>query len=239
MGALIVSDYDGTLKNDKSGENMIINTEALNMLLKDKNYFMISTGRLYKSIKIEIQQFNIPFNYISCANGNILFDDTFKVIFKTKVSSKIMNELRPFYKQILEIESFDEYGLSTTNNPTEYLIHLVEEQKVRRQIVEMLLSSPNFDYCTDGQNKYDIHIFKLSNKIKTIEIVRKNLNISNKDIYTIGDGSNDINMLKKYNGYIIGMDLRDNHELDCIPKFTSFSSCTKEIHKTLRRKNKK
>lgn len=36
------------------------------------------------------------------------------------------------------------------------------------------------------------------------EIVRDKLNLSQSEIYTIGDGTNDKDMIKKYNGLIIG-----------------------------------
>ena len=36
----------------------------------------------------------------------------------------------------------------------------------------------------------------LSNKIKTIEIVKNELNLSDEEIYTIGDGPNDLDMIK-------------------------------------------
>lgn len=164
--------------------------------LTDDVNIMVSTGRLYKSIRLETDIFKIPFNYMSCANGNILFDENFQIIFKTNISSKIINDLQPYYSQILGIEPLDEYGIITPNNPTEYLIHLVEEQKVRKQIVKLLLSAPDVDYCTDGSDRYAIHIFTLSNKTKTIEIVRDKLNLSQSEIYTIGNGTNDKDMIK-------------------------------------------
>lgn len=235
MSALIVSDYDGTLKKDDSIENIKKNTDMLKFFLNDETKIMISTGRLYKSIREEIDKFDVPFNYMSCANGNILFDGNFKIIFKTNIDSKIINDLKPFYDQILGIDPLDEYGILTSNNPTEYLIHLVEEQKVRRQVVNMLLSSPNVDYCTEGNNKYAIHIFKLSNKIKTIEIVKNRLNLSDEEIYTIGDGPNDLDMIKRYNGFIVGSCFDDNKDLDYLPKFETFYSCAECLQHTLKR----
>lgn len=235
MSALIVSDYDGTLKKDDSIKNMKKNTDMLKSFFNDEIKIMISTGRLYKSIREEIDKFDVPFNYMSCANGNILFDENFKIIFKTNIDSKIISDLKPFYDQILGIDPLDEYGILTSNNPTEYLIHLVEEQKVRRQVVNMLLSSSNVDYCTEGNNKYAIHIFKLSNKIKTIEIVKNRLNLLDEEIYAIGDGPNDLDMIKRYNGFIVGSCFDDNKDLDYLPKFETFYSCMKCLQHTLKR----
>ena len=238
MSALIVSDYDGTLKKDENVEELKKNLKILKSFLDDNINIMVSTGRLYKSIRLEADKFEIPFNYMSCANGNILFDENFQIIFKTNIDSKIINDLQPYYNQILGIEPLDEYGIITPNNPTEYLIHLVEEQEIRRQIVKLLLSSPDVDYCTDGSNKYAIHIFTLSNKTKTIEIVKDKLKLSQSEIYTIGDGTNDLDMIKKYNGLIVGNLFDEDKNMSDFPKYETFYSCA-EGQQTLKRGRRK
>ena len=101
MSTLIVSDYDGTLKKDENIEELKKNLKILKSFLTDDVNIMVSTGRLYKSIRLETDIFKIPFNYMSCANGNILFDENFQIIFKTNISSKIINDLQPYYSQIL------------------------------------------------------------------------------------------------------------------------------------------
>lgn len=194
---------------------------------------MISTGRLYKSILQEILDNDIPFNYISCANGNLLFDEKYQVIFKTYVDSKIIKQLNPFYEQILEIEPLDEFGVLAPNAPIEYLIHINHDLNIRRQIVNMLLSSKSFDYCTDGNNKFDIHIFNLSSKLKTIEIVKNTLHLKDDEIYTIGDGPNDLDMLNRYNGYIVGNNDEIISEINDIKKFETFEECAEEIQQVL------
>lgn len=236
MSILIVSDYDGTLKKDEHIESIKPNVDLLKRISNNEVIFMLSTGRLYRSIKSEIEKFDIPFQYLSCANGNILFDKDFQVIFKTYINSEIINDLKPFYRKILSINALDEYGTLVSNNPTEYLVHLVEEPETRRKVVNMLLDSPTVDYCTDGSNKYTIHIFSMSSKITTIEIAKKMLNISKEAIYTIGDGPNDLEMIKKYNGFIIGNAVDNGTDLSYLPKFNSFSDCVEEIQHILRRR---
>lgn len=239
MSALIVSDYDGTLKKDENVEELKKNLKILKSFLDDNINIMVSTGRLYKSIRLEADKFEIPFNYMSCANGNILFDENFQIIYKTNIDSKIINDLQPYYNQILGIEPLDEYGIITPNNPTEYLIHLVEEQEIRRQIVKLLLSSPDVDYCTEGSNKYAIHIFTLSNKTKTIEIVKDKLKLSQSEIYTIGDGINDLDMIKKYNGLIVGNLFDEDKNMSDFPKYETFYSCAEGLQQTLKRGRRK
>lgn len=233
MANLIVSDYDGTIKIANEIECLRRNVELLRILSKEQNRIMISTGRLYKSMLQEILDNNIPFDYISCANGNLLFDEKFQVMYKTQVDAKIIKQLKSFYEKIIEIEPLDEFGLLTAKAPVEYLIHIVEDLKVRRQIVNILLESSEFDYCTDGKNKFSLHVFNQSGKIQTLKIVKEILKLNNEMIFTIGDGINDLEMLMRYNGYLIENNAQNLFGIDNVHKSESFEKCVKEIRHTL------
>lgn len=233
MTNLIVSDYDGTIKIANESESLRKNVELLKMMSSYQNKVMISTGRLYKSMLQEILNNNIPFDYISCANGNLLFDEKLQVIYKTEVDAKIVKQLKPFYNKIIEIDSLDEFGMSTSKAPVEYLIHIVEDLKVRKQIVNKILASSEFDYCTDEKSKFSIHIFNQSDKIQTLKIVKELLKLSNEMIFTIGDGVNDMGMIIKYNGYLIGNNIQNLSEIDNVHRSESFENCIEEINHTL------
>lgn len=235
FNSLIISDYDGTIKQKENRIEMLESLKFIKMLIEHKIGFAISTGRLFESMKNEIGNLNIPFNFLSCANGNILFDKFFNLLWKTKVNPTIIQELKPFYKYILYIDSLDEFGMDTTNDIVEYVIHITEDKEIRREIIDFLLSSNEFDYCTDGENKFKIHIFNLSNKIKTIEILQRQLNIPTNNIYTIGDGPNDLDMIRKYNGFIIGDEL--TLDTSCaLKKYESFCSFAKDMQHVLIKK---
>lgn len=104
------------------------NINALKTLLIEDVRIMISTGRLYKSIRSEIDNFIIPFNYLSCANGNVLFDEKFNILYKTIANSEILKILKPYYKNIFSLEMLDEYGMRTNKEPVEILIKIEEEK---------------------------------------------------------------------------------------------------------------
>ena len=220
MSALIVSDYDGTMKKNNKIE---INYNLIKELINDNNKLMISTGRVYKSIKKEIDTYDIPFNYISCANGNVLINNRLEVINKTFVNEQIIKELKPFYNSIISMERNDEFGNEKKDKFTELFIHLENDNKIRRMLVDQLLNSKYYDYCSEGNNKFDIHIFNKVNKINTIDIVKRLLKISDNEIFTIGDGPNDIDMIQKYNGYMIDNNLE------------TFNSCLEDIKKKVKK----
>ena len=68
---LLVSDYDGTLKS--SVKDLMLNIEAINKFREKGNLFVIITGR-GKSIREYIEEYNIPYDYLICENGAIIYD---------------------------------------------------------------------------------------------------------------------------------------------------------------------
>ena len=228
FNSLVVSDYDGTIKRIDNLNEFKKSLKLLNEIINSKICFMISTGRMFDSMFKEIINYNIPFNYLTCANGNVLFDDCFNIIWKKKISPIILHELKAYYKYILSIDAKDEYGNFTTKKAIEYCIELEQNNQIRKQLINQLLYSNLFDYCTDGTNKFKIHIFNSSDKVETIKIIKKLINISNDNIYTIGNGTNDLEMIKKYNGFILGNDM-DNCEDYALEKYESFVSFLKDV----------
>ena len=86
---LFVTDYDNTLYFDE--ESMKLNIEKLNAL-KEKDYIiLISTGRSIPSIKEKIKKYDIPFDYVNCADGSLLYDKNFHLIKLLLVLLHILN----------------------------------------------------------------------------------------------------------------------------------------------------
>ena len=78
MKKLLVSDYDLTLKiiYDFNNDFLIrANVEAIKELMASGNIFMLNTGRDYNSIKEEIINNHIPYNYLACNDGTILLNE--------------------------------------------------------------------------------------------------------------------------------------------------------------------
>ena len=237
--ALIVADYDGTMNIHGEIKELEKIRQLLYRIKQNSNLFMLSTGRLFQSISNDISLYNILFDYLACANGNLVFDDKYNLLFSQHVKPEILSQLKPYYKYIMAIDALDEYGQKTCDNPIEYFIHIDKNVEVRRTIVNFFQNSKLVDYCTDGVNKFDIHVFNLSSKLVTIEFIRKQLSMSCDKIYTIGNGPNDLEMIIKYNGYIVGNDIYVNDKnLNNILRYDSFLSALINIDaKLIRRKD--
>ena len=75
---VLASDYDGTLKTRI--HDLRINIKSLKKFRSLGNKFIIVTGRSFESIKKEIDEFEIPFDYLSCNDGAVSFNDSLEVI---------------------------------------------------------------------------------------------------------------------------------------------------------------
>ena len=68
---LLVSDFDDTFYTDDI--NVLKNIKELEKYKKN-NLFMLSSGRSFNSLKKMCLKYNIPYDYLSCCDGSILYD---------------------------------------------------------------------------------------------------------------------------------------------------------------------
>lgn len=196
---LLASDYDGTLKYDKI--NLQLNIKAVQEFMQNGNIFAIVTGRCFESIKKEIDTYNIPYDYLSCNNGLVLFDNNDKLICSSFLHPKVLKLIceRANNYGAKNIIFYNEYGKTIELN----------------NIVELLLTFDSINnavsfkgFITTELNNIKCYIFgkniilgKALTKADAINAIKNIENIDVNDIYTVGDYKNDIEMLQKYNGY--------------------------------------
>ena len=66
---LLVSDFDGTFDSRNSKSAIDKNIEAIKRFRDQGNIFAIATGRHYESIRKKIEKYQIPYDYLVCADG--------------------------------------------------------------------------------------------------------------------------------------------------------------------------
>ena len=206
---LLVTDYDGTLFiNELDLKN---NINYLNMWKKLGNKIMISTGRSYPSIKNQVDIYNIPYDYLSCADGSIIYDKDGNILEMFIMDSKIIKDFQKFYNNLNYEEIQFVYPTGYSNkliNITNILgINIcISTQNYTKEIVDsfILMSKdypdysflnymhPNFSYLCVKPNGI--------NKSSTINYLKNNLGINDNNIYVIGDSDNDYEMIKNYGG---------------------------------------
>ena len=194
---LLASDYDRTLNTFDL--DLYINIFYLEDFIKKGNLFLLNTGRPYKSIRREINKYKIPYNYLSCNDGNILFDKSSNVLYNSNLN----------YNLFLELENLKK-DFDIIVEPIRYQDNILEFEVIISKISEKFLIELNkimvkYNLCFKVFKQfgsYHLYIYsKNVNKRTPIEFLKNKYNINSQDIYTIGDHYNDLEMIKDYNGY--------------------------------------
>lgn len=198
---LLVSDYDGTFNEDNKLSKINKNIEAVKRFMDSGNIFAFATGRNYDSIKKEITKYHIPYNYLICSNGSIVFDHKDRVLFQnTILVDTVKKTLRYLNKLgfVKSLELRDAYGRSTSdyNNVCEIVCTLKFKNSLdARMVREEIAFLNSFSFMNVIMFKEEL------DKKDGIYVVSGIEGIGKEDIYTIGDASNDRGMLEEFNGF--------------------------------------
>ena len=208
---LLVTDYDGTLFTDS--KSISKNIKKLQELQKHHFYIMISTGRCLPSIKEEITKYHIPYDYLNCADGALIYDNQDNLLKCYKMSHQIIKQILNFkdnisYKEI-QISYNDGYSDQYYHKPISSINIVIDNQNITSQIIK------DFQKLQENNPQYNFLIYTHTNtsflcvkdkgvsKALGIAYLKNKLKIANKNIYVIGDGNNDMEMIKEYKGYNI------------------------------------
>lgn len=212
---LLASDFDNTLfVKDKLTLNE--NIEAINKFREKKNIFVIITGRGIANIKEELIKHNIPYDYLVCENGAMIFDSNDNVIKSTYLNKKDVLTIidminKNNYKYILDdgysyIENMD---VDFTKLVCIYLYKNTVENP-EKVLSEIIKSTDTYSYISD----HNINIVNKSiNKLEVLKYLTNIIGIRD-NIYTIGDAVNDISMIEYYHGGVMS---KHEEELNFLP----------------------
>lgn len=197
---LLVSDFDGTFFD----VNYIKNIEFIK---ENKSLdFVIATGRNFISLKKDLK---IKCKYYICNDGGYILDSNYKLIYRNYIKENIVKIIYSRIKELGYIEYFFDNVETINKNIVDNVNKIsikIKENNVKKDI-EYLLNGLSDVYAYISTNW--INIINIdSKKSKAIDFI---LNFNNYDnIYVIGNDVNDIDMLRKYNGYLINNGKNDN-----------------------------
>lgn len=208
---LLVSDFDDTFYTDDI--NILKNIKELEKYKKN-NLFMLSSGRSFNSLKKMCLKYNIPYDYLSCCDGSILYDKNNNIVVKYSLNEKILEEFLKL-KELVNILTIqysypdDYYDTYLDNNIIGCNIVVLKEMisnEFLKKFHKLKRKYPDFDFLeyTHANITYFCLKNKGINKSTTVYYLKDLLNINQNDIYTIGDNDNDYPMLKEFKGYYIG-----------------------------------
>ncbi len=210
---LFATDYDGTLYVDD--KKMKSTVKKLKKLKKKDFIIVIATGRGYPSIKNQTTIHNIPFDYITCSDGSVIYNNEGIIKKKYLVNKDIIKPFEEFYKpinfeeiqysyptgysNILKEDDDDLIVLNVCVSNENYTTELVDS------FIKMSKQYPDYNFLNYMHPNFSYLCIKPKgiSKSAAIEFIRKNNKIKKEDVYTIGDSSNDYEMIRDYNGACI------------------------------------
>ena len=205
MKKILISDYDGTFyQNDLDIKK---NIDKVNEFRTLGNLFVLATGRSYVDLKQKIDKYEIPYDYLILNHGALLLSKDLEIIkvftLDKELSDSILdyaNNNKDIYDVVL-IETFKK-GVDDTSNVVKIMLKLYSYEKafeVKNYIDESYTNIRS--YIVRDEDYYLVEIVSSeASKSFMIEKILEKEKIVKKNVFTIGDGINDIDMIKNYNG---------------------------------------
>ena len=227
---ILASDFDGTMfvGHELNPKNL----EFINEFKSEGNKFGIVTGRDLYMTKLVIEEYHIPFDFIICNNGTVVYDSEYNVMFGEVLDDRIYQQLlsdqdldRSYYRVISNpdgryiIEGFDVEG---TRNQYYTEVITMEEARGLKNVYQVDTKYENHDIVLGmidkAEQKYPT--IQIHPNIETIDYAPPGTNkchaleevvahFGDENVVTIGDGLNDLKMIEKYDGYAManGLDI--------------------------------
>lgn len=231
MKKVIVSDYDQTFYiNDEDIEK---NKIAIKEFRDKGNFFIIATGRSFGDLKRKVKEYNIQYDYCIIDHGATILDKNDNILFSFSMDNDIIEKIK---NDMLLEKSINHFCCSLLESRVDFnyknltKIHARYNSKKEAMDINESINKKYYKYVNSyyvTENSIEI-ISNKTNKSKAIELLMDKLDIEAKNVYTIGDGYSDIEMVKDFNGYC----MKDSvEELKNVAKkeYTSVSYLVKEV----------
>lgn len=216
MKKIIASDYDRTFYiNDEDIEK---NKMAVDKFIKLGNKFIIATGRSYYDLMKKVNQYNLIYDYAIINHGATILNKKNDIIFNVSINNNIINEL----KNELELEKSTEwFCCSKLESRVDFehtnLTKINVKYPTKKKSLEMNEKiNSKFSQYIISYNITSSSIEIVSNKVnksKSIKMLAEKLGVEKNNIYTIGDGYSDIQMIKDFNGYCMEESVEELKEI--------------------------
>ena len=203
MRKILVSDYDQTFYlNDEDIEK---NKKSVENFRKQENIFIFATGRSYFDFMNKAERYKLKWDYLIINHGATILDKNNNIISNYTIDNDVIKNI----KKDLEIEKAIKYFCcnlenSRTNFNDKDLtkIHAKYEKNKAEQINSLINKKyAEFVNCYFVSGNAVEIISNKTCKSNAIEEIVQIEKVNRENIFTIGDGYSDIEMIKNYNGY--------------------------------------
>ena len=218
MKKILISDYDGTFyQNDLDIKKNIDKVTEFRTL---GNLFVLATGRSYVDLKIMIDKYKIPYDYLILNHGALLLSKKLEILNVFTLDKELVGSVLEYAnnnKDIYDVVLIDVFKKKVidTSNAVKIMLKLYSYDNaldVKKYIDERYTNIKC--YYEKEDNHYLVEIVSANaSKSLMIEKILVREEIKKDNVFTIGDGVNDIDMIRNFNGYRV---INSCKELDSI-----------------------
>ena len=219
MNKMLVCDFDGTIETSSKFITKL-NFSAIKKFREHGNKLVIASGRHFKSLKKKLDYYECQYDALICNGGcvgiNINNTPIFEFGFKDQEISQIEYCFYGIDKNIKYNIHFYNYNGATTrdNNPIEIVFRIQSPANYNLVYNTLRFNLFNYDYRIHNNC---IYVRKNLSKSDGIYEINKLFEINDNNIYTIGNGKGDFEMIRDYNGYNV---LFSHQSLNSVSKGT-------------------
>ena len=203
---MLVSDYDGTLFVNEEGIRN--NVKAIEEFRLEKNLFVIATGNNWNDFQKIISKYGIKCDYLISDQGACIFDNKNNLLKATfldyNISKKIINKIKQVNKNYEICNPHNEVKTIEENDVTKIAVNfgnLQEALNFNSEINKEFGEYVNaYTMIFEEINIVEI-ISSAVDKNEAIQYLMSIEKLEKEDVYTIGNGYNDISMIQSFNGY--------------------------------------
>lgn len=201
---ILVSDYDHTFYiNDEDIEK---NKLTVAEFRKQGNLFIIATGRSFYDLYHKVDQYHFDFDLAILNHGATIIDKENNVLSNIYMDDEIIKPIENDLQLEKTIQNFCCSELESRVDFNHDKITKINAKYNEREEAIKINEIINEKY-SNSVNSYHISkssieiISNKANKSKAIQFLINRLNVPKENVYTIGDGYSDVQMVKDFNGY--------------------------------------
>lgn len=195
--SILFSDFDNTIYLKDDMNVTFNNIKAINKYIDSGNIFVIVTGRNYNDIKKEIDKYNIPYSYLICCDGAIIFDSNDNCLDVTVLDNKIIDDI------------INKLDIDTSKIIFDNGYHFTDDRNGAVRVVLDMNDKNNNSYILNNDDIWTYmstkHIninSKCNDKKFAVYKLSKLIGVKS-NIHVIGDSVNDYCMLKEFDGVTV------------------------------------
>lgn len=206
---LFVTDYDETLYT--TDEEIRENIKKIKKLQENDFLFVIATGRSFPSIKNQTKLFKIPYDYLITSDGSIIYDKDDNIVKMFDIDKESVTLMKNFYGKLNyeEIQFSYKEGYQNIYDEENTLLGInicmsnrIYNEKLEKNFLKLKRKYPKYNFLAYRHTNYSYLCIKPRNVNKSyaINYLKDLYDIKKKEVYVIGDSSNDIEMIHDFKG---------------------------------------